>query len=176
MYCTFARFEEAKGLKVDQLQFKDDEVLVKFKKGKTYQMGESRFGVMPRVTGDPVAPVEVLEAYLLRLGNLRGNHENWLFPGIGTNKGVQFSLNKPVSYDYVARCFKTLVAAVGLVREDGGVFGLHSMRRGAATTAVNAGASEHAVMKQMRVMSGGTVRRYASLDVSVLRGAALAAM
>ena len=48
------------------------------------------------------------------------------------------------------------------------------MRRGAATSAVNNGASDHSVQKQMRVMSVSTVRRYASLDKEALKAAASA--
>ena len=36
------------------------------------------------------------------------------------------------------------------------------------TAAVNGGASEHSVQNQMRVASGATVRRYASVDVANL--------
>ncbi len=43
-------------------------------------------------------------------------------------------------------------------------YGMHSMRRGGVTGAVNKGCSDHEVMKQMRVASQGTVQRYATLD------------
>ena len=59
--------------------------------------------------------------------------------------------------------FKTLAKKSGISGkpED---YGLHSLRRGAVTTAVNNGCDEHTVMKQMRVASTNTVARYATLD------------
>ena len=56
--------------------------------------------------------------------------------------------------------FKKVVVEAG-IRSEASSFGLHSMRRGGATAAVNKGASDHAVMKQMRVSTTATVRRYA---------------
>ena len=43
-------------------------------------------------------------------------------------------------------------------------FGLHSMIRGGVTSAVNGGADEHFLMKQMRVASGSTVHRYGTVN------------
>ena len=54
---------------------------------------------------------------------------------------------------------------------DASGFGLHSMRRGAATNAANNGASDHVIQKQMRVATVETVRRYSSLNTVSLRSA-----
>ena len=86
-------------------------------------------------------------------------------------------LNRPASYDSVRNQFKTLIKEVGL-SEDATEFGLHSMRRGGTTAAVNANEDEHFVQKQMQVASGATVRRYgtvnkenlAKISWAVLRG------
>ena len=53
-------------------------------------------------------------------------------------------------------------------------FGLHSMRRGAATTATNNGVLDHVIQKQMRVATGETVRRYSTLTLKTLKTAILA--
>ena len=178
MYCTFARFEEAKQLKIHQLEFVQGDVVVTFAKGKTYQMGEARKSVIPGGSQSKgmVSPISVIQAYLARLKNLGGNDGNWLFPGLINRRGTVLSLNVPASYDAVARDFKVVVCEAGLVASNGGQFGLHSMRRGAVTEAVNAGADEHFVMKQMRVVSSNTVRRYASVNTTMLRKAAMAAL
>lgn len=178
MYCTFGRFEEVKQLKVHQLEFVGDDVVVTFCKGKTYQMGEARKSVMPggsQGQGE-VSPVSVLKAFLTRLELLEGNEGSWLFPGLRSQRGTLLSLNEPASYEAVARDFKKVVGEAGLVASNGGEFGLHSMRRGAVTEAVNAGADEHFVMKQMRVVTSSTVRRYATVNTAMLRKAALAAL
>ena len=54
------------------------------------------------------------------------------------------------------------------VTDDPSSFGLHSMRRGAATSAVNNGASDHSVQKQMRVMSVSKVRQYSTLKYTII--------
>ena len=48
------------------------------------------------------------------------------------------------------------------------------MRRGAATCAINNGAPDHLVMKQMRVASVQTVHRYSTLDAASLKIASMA--
>ena len=178
MYCTFGRFEEVKQLKTQQLEFVRGDVVVTFRKGKTYQMGEARKSVMPGGSQGrgQVTPISVLKAYLARLKDLGSNEENWLFPGLINRRGTLVSLNEPASYEAVARDFKKVIGEAGLVASNGGQFGLHSMRRGAVTEAVNAGADEHFVMKQMRVVTSTTVRRYASVNTVMLRKAALAAL
>ena len=60
------------------------------------------------------------------------------------------------------------------VTADPATYGLHSMRRGAVTSAINNGASDHTVQKSMRVASGATVRRYATLSDSSLKAASTA--
>ena len=178
MYCTFARFEEVKQLKVQQLEFKGEDMVITFRKGKTYQFGEARKAVMPgELQGrGRVSPVNLLRDYLARLSSIEGNEDGWLFPGLKAKRKTWVSLNEPASYASVASDFKAAVKEAGLVPSNGGDFGLHSMRRGAATEAVNAGAGEHAVMKQMRVVSISTVRRYATLSDDMLRKAAVAAL
>ena len=83
-------------------------------------------------------------------------------------------LDKPASYDCVSSQFKEAVVAAK-VSTDASSYGLHSMRRGAVTAAVNSDSvSDHAVMKQMRVASTSTVRRYATLDKNSLKKASSA--
>ena len=96
----------------------------------------------------------------------------------GQRRWLAFSeFEKPKrSFDFskrpgpVARDFKKVAKESGLVASNGGEFGLHSMKRGAVTEAVNAGADEHSVMKQMRVACGSTV------STTLLKKAAMAAL
>ena len=50
------------------------------------------------------------------------------------------------------------------------------MRRGGVTAAVNAGVEDHVIMKQMRVSGIETVRRYATVNTTLLRAASAAAL
>ena len=73
----------------------------------------------------------------------------------------------------VLKQFKLMLVEAG-VTDDPASYGLHSMRRGAATNAVNNGATDHSVQKQMRVSSMATVRRYATLNKAALKSASSA--
>ena len=73
MYCTFARFEEVKQLKVEQLLLSEGDVVVTFRKGKTYQMGEARKAVIPGGVYEGFNSTKVLKAYLDKLKNIEGN-------------------------------------------------------------------------------------------------------
>ena len=48
------------------------------------------------------------------------------------------------------------------------VYNFCFLKRGGVTAAVNGGANEHFLQKQMRVASGATERRYASVDATNL--------
>ena len=52
----------------------------------------------------------------------------------------------------------------------------HFLTRGGVTAVVNGGASEHFVQKQLRVASGATVRRYASVNKANLCSVSEAAL
>ena len=170
MFCTFARFEEVQALKVEQIKEGGEGLVVDFLKGKTYQFGEARLGMMPAQPHLALDPVVVVKAYLVRLRKLGVKENSSLFPSFSSNRGGVRVLSKPASYDCVRKQFKAACAAAK-VSGDPANYGLHSMRRGAATGAVNNGCSDHEVMKQMRVSSEGTVRRYATMDKKKLSNA-----
>ena len=163
MFCCFARFEEVQALKVQQVKVGEVDIEVDFLKGKTYQYGECRLGMMPAQPHLALDPVEVVKAYLARLRKLGVKETSWLFPSFSSVKGVDRVLVRAASYDCVRKQFKAACAAAQVSGKPAD-YGLHSMRRGAATGAVNNGSSDHEVMKQMRVSSQETVRRYATLD------------
>ena len=116
---------------------------------------------MAVITGDStlmINPVQVIEVYMSGLEVVSGNKSRLLFPALASSSKGDLSLDKPASYDSVLNQFKSLVGEAGLSTNPGN-FGLHSMRRGGVSAAVNKGAD-----KQMRVASSSTVRRYATLD------------
>ena len=164
MFCTFCRFEEAQALKVEQVKLGTKDIVVDFLKGKQYQHGEARLGMMPQQPNLLLDPTRVLRVYISRLEvEFLVAKDSWLFPAFSSYKGKLRVLGKAASYDCVRRQFKEEVAGARLAGKAAD-YGLHSMRRGAVTGAINNGCSDHQVMKQMRVSSVATVQRYASLN------------
>ena len=172
MFCTFCRYEESAELRCSQVTKDKGDLLVKFAKGKTYQFGEARMSVVAGQTG-PLDPVKVISIYMDKLRAVDKSLYGRLFPALRSTAAGDVVLDRPASYRSVLKQFKLVVVEAG-VTDDPSSYGLHSMRRGAATSAVNNGASDHSVQKQMRVMSVSTVRRYASLDREALKAASTA--
>ena len=167
MFCTFSRYEEAAALKLNQVYKEGGNLTVKFEKGKNYQWGQARVSVVSTHPNGPVNPVEVIDVYMNKVKQLKNNSKGFLFPALRSSPSQVSSLDKPASYNAVAAQFKLLLLEAK-VTADPADFGLHSMRRGGVSAAVNAGVSEHAVQKQMRVASTSTVRRYATLNKAML--------
>ena len=172
MYTAFSRFEESSVLKRSQVVKCQDDLAVNFLKGKNYQYGEARRSVIASQPG-VLNPVRVISAYMDRLAVVDKSLDGFLFPALRVTTRGECVLPRPASYESVLRKFKEAVVAAG-VAADPSTFGLHSMRRGAVTCAINNGASDHAVQKSMRVASGSTVRRYATLNDSLLKSASTA--
>ena len=165
LFCAFARYEESAALKVEDLVEEDGDFIVNFPKGKQYQHGESREGVILNQPNLKVNPVEVLKVYLDRLKSF--SNASCLFPALRCHGKKIVLLEECASYDCVLRQFKhhARLANISGSPDD---YGLHSFRRGAVTNSVNNGCDEHTVQKQMRVASTSTVARYATLDKSRL--------
>lgn len=163
MFCCFSRYEEAAALRINQVTLEDGDLIVLFEKGKTYQFGEARMAVVPGLCNAVLDPVEVITKYMARLSKTPGNINNFLFPSLHSSAKGDYVLQTVASYKCVLKQFKTVVKETG-ISSDPSSFGLHSMRRGGVTSAINNGATDHAVQKQMRVSSMSTVRRYATLN------------
>ena len=148
------------------------DLLVTFKKGKNFQYGEARKSVIAAQPGSK-NPVSVILSYMDRLATVDKSVDGFLFPALRSTTNGDSVLARPASYDSVLRQFKEIVVEAG-VTADPSAFGLHSMRRGAVTAAINNGATDHAVQKQMRVASSATVRRYATLSDVMLKSASAA--
>ena len=172
MFMTFSRYEESSALMRSQVKRCQGELKVIFRKGKTYQHGEARNSVIASQPG-PLNPVTVILMYMDRLAMVDKAVDGFLFPALRSTTSGDSVLARPASYRSVLRQFKEVVVAAG-VTADPAAFGLHSMRRGAVTAAINNGASDHIVQKQMRVSSSSTVRRYATLSDVMLKTASAA--
>ena len=167
MYCTFARYEEVAALTVEQILVEAGDVVVMYAKGKQYQNGEAREGVMPSQPHLDINPVEVLRVYVERLADVGGSGGNILFPALISRRKKLFTLGRPASYESVLHQFRAF-AKIAKVEGSPEDYGLHSLRRGAVTTSINNGCVDHVVSKQMRVAGVNTVHRYATLDRAML--------
>ena len=172
MFTTFSRYEESAALKCSQISKNKDDLVVTFLKGKTYQVGEARCAVIAAQTG-VLNPVNVILAYMDRLQSVHKEANGFLFPTLTHSAKGDGVVQKPASYKAVNELFKKAVVD-SKVAIDASNFGLHSMRRGAATSAANNGASDHIIQKQMRVSTVETVRRYSSLNTVTLKTACTA--
>jgi site-specific recombinase XerD len=169
MYSTFSQYEESAALRVNQVSKAGKDLLVTFQKGKTYQHGEARRAVIVALPGI-LNPVNVILTYVHRLKLIQKEENGLLFPSVTSLSKGDGVLESAASYKAVLSQFKKAVIKAG-VSVDALSYGLHSVRRGAVTSAANNGAWDHSIQKQMRVASGETVRRYASLDTVSLRAA-----
>ena len=172
MFCTFGRYEESAALTVEQVQEVGGDLVVVFKKGKTYQMGNARKSVIPSLqeVEARLDPVQVIKVYMNRLTKMNGgNLSGWLFPALRVVQRREVVLDKAATYHCVRKQFLLYVQEAGIKDSEGGEFSLHSMRRGGVSAAANAGAADHLIMKQMRVGSVSTVQRYASIDLKSLK-------
>ena len=172
MFLAFSRFEESSALKRSQVVRCQEDLAVNFLKGKNFQYGEARRSVIASQPG-LLNPVRVILAYMVRLAEVDKSSDGFLFPALRVTTRGESVLPRPASYESVLRQFKEAVVAAGVAAEPA-AYGLHSMRRGAVTSAINNGASDHAVQKSMRVASGSTVRRYATLSDGALKSASIA--
>ena len=166
LYLTFARWEETAALLVKNVRFSKRFVVISYPKGKNFQFGESRKGVMVGGLGLTVDPVEVVKFYLGKLSECSGR-DDILFPAMRAQGKKTAVLPKVASYNAVLsqfRKFASLACISGKPKD----YGLHSFRRGAVTGAVNRGCDDHTVAKQMRVKGKNIVGTYATLSAKKL--------
>ena len=172
-YSSFGRYEEVANLKIEDIYSEDEGFVLTFKKGKSYQYGESHIGVLSNLPRLKFNPAKIFSLYLdqVALMHAKSNTKSdFLFPSIRKSVSVLHTLDKPVSYSNLLKKFKFCVKEckikVGLSK-----VGLHSLRRGGVTYAVRAGAPHPVVAKCMRVKGEAMVGYYATLTSKELRSA-----
>ena len=172
-YSSFGRYEEVANLKIEDVYSEDEGFVLTFKKGKSYQYGESHIGVLSNLPRLKFNPAKIFSLYLDRVALMHAKSNtksDFLFPSIRKSVSVLHTLDKPVSYSNLLKKFKFCVKEckiqVGLSK-----VGLHSLRRGGVTYAVRAGAPHPVVAKCMRVKGEAMVGYYATLTSKELRSA-----
>lgn len=159
------RRSELVALKVEDLEFTTEGLIVHLRRSKTDQGGEGNIIGIPFGKDTGTCPVRAVQDWL----GESGIREGYLFRPVDRWTGVA---ERPLESHRVATIVKEYAKTAGL---DPAMFSAHSLRSGLATAAAAAGVSERAIMDQTRHRSVKTVRRYIQRG-SVFRENAAAAV
>ena len=148
MYLAAARFEEAAGIELSNITtLETGNLLIKLRKGKKNQLAKNQDVILPKLDTSESKEMDItaqLRKYVEKLEVQEGTSK-FLFPSFKTiAKGKETSivrlLDKPITYDNARRSLLEAVKAAGIkIKNQEGVFGLHSFRVGALTAAANTG-------------------------------------
>jgi len=144
------RRSEVSGLRVEDLAFAPEGVIVFLHRSKTDQLGEGTKKGVPYGAHQATCPVRALQAWLDVLGVGSGP----VFRRIDKASRIG---TKALSDQSVAHIVKRHALAAGL---DPRKYAGHSLRSGFATAAAIAGASERAIIQQGAWASEKMARRY----------------
>ena len=103
-----------------------------FKKGKSYQFGESHLGVLSNLPRLKYNPAKIFSLYLDQVALIHDKSNtpfDFLFPFLRKSRFVFHSLDKPVFYSVLLKKFKFCVQQCEIQVSLSKV-GLHSLRRG----------------------------------------------
>ena len=139
---------ELAALEVDDLQFREEGLVVLVRRGKTDPEGAGRKVGIPFGAHEATCPVRALQAWLDKAVIRTGHVFRRVY---GRHVGQEL---EPQAVWCVVR---RLCAKAGL---DASRFGAHSLRAGMVTQAIRGGASDHAIMSQTGHRSSDMVRRY----------------
>ena len=137
----FLRWDDLSRLTVGNLQFEDPHLAMFLTQRKNDQFRQGSWVFIARSDSSP-CPVAVVEKFLKE-----GNHDRklWLFRRVSsTNEGVKLRRD-PMSYSRAAKFIKAELRKEGL---DPGLYGIHSLRAGGATTAAALGVPERLFQRQ----------------------------
>ena len=112
LYSSFGRYEEVSQLKLSDVNTEVSGLILSFKKGKSYQYGESHIGVVSNLPGLDFNPSRVLSLYIDRVAFLHANSDtpsDYLFPACRYSGREEHSHDKPVSYSVILKQFKLSV-------------------------------------------------------------------
>jgi len=145
-YAGFLRFDELINLRMNDIVFQDSYIKIFIRKSKTDQY-KSGSDVVIAKTGLSTCPVYHLSKYV-ELAGLKADSDEFLFRQMTFCKSESRYLLKqgpPISYSRAREILLEKLSALGL---DASTFGLHSMRRGGATSVANSGQVNDRVFKK----------------------------
>ena len=162
-YCSLARFDCARYIKLNNLKFNADYIEVLVERSKTDQAGEGQTMYMLNLPG--FNAVKLLANYVF-LMDLEG--DDYLFPSLKWNKIEKIwcpDARKSISYSAAYSGQKALLKKFGF---DETCFSLHSARIGGTTDSFEAGMPPHLIDKRGRWKVPSTKNLYAKPSVDAL--------
>ncbi len=143
------RRSELVALRMEDLKFTKEGIVVNLKRSKTDQIGEGRDIAIPYGSNPLTCPVRNLQDWLTSAKIDNGP----LFRAINRHGQVAA---KAISHRSVARMIKANPFLIGRSESFSG----HSLRSGFATTAALAGVPEHEIMRQTGHKKSDTIKKY----------------
>ena len=165
MYIGATRCEEATGIELTNITtLETGNLMVRLRKGKTNQLAKNQDFILPKLDTGEGQEMDVtvqLKKYT-ELLEIQGGTTKFLFSSLkATMEGKKvvglWKLDKAISYDSARKALLDVVKAAKIkIKNQDGVFGLHSFRVGALTAAANTG-----MFSNMQLQNMG---RWAQLD------------
>ena len=161
-YAGFLRFDEVSTLRANHITFEPGYVRLFIDHSKTDQHNEGREVLIAKI-GSFACPVGVLRSYMKRARVTKG----FIFRPLQSTRGTHVlrKADKSISYSTLRSDMLKALADLGL---DKSKFGLHSLRRGGATQAANAGVSDRLFKKHGRWASENAKDGYVEESVDAL--------
>ena len=162
-FASLGRYNCLSKLRMGDLFFYEDGVLITFPSSKTDQLGQGQPVFVARIRGSPFCPVLLLKAYTLRIqyeAFLQGQLPflGHLFPAIRCRNGIAVFLGSAFSAQAALKAFRDLLGEMGVQNPKS--FSLHSGRRGGATAAAMNGCDFLSIKRQGRWRSDACPQLY----------------
>ena len=140
-FAAFLRFDELIGLRISDISFKDDHIIIFIGSSKTDQFRDGAW-IPIASSGAATCPVAMLNRYFVLCGFSKSTIDSgFLFRGlIKTRSGYKVrSPSNKISY---SRMRELIVGAFSPYLEDSTCIGTHSLRSGGTSAAARAGISD----------------------------------
>ena len=162
-YAGFLRYDEVSRLRRDYIIFESTymRIFIDHSKPDQHNVGEWVF----IATGTKwTCPVKILRYYLRKA---KPGQKEFIFRAMNRTKGGHTLRkgNKPIGYTTLREDVLRALAGIGLDRKN---FGLHSMRRGGATYAANAGINDRLFKKHGRWKTDNAKDGYVAEDLNAV--------
>ena len=158
----FLRISELSEIRVGDLEFDDECLKITIPKAKNDQIREGHIVFIARSNSD-YCPVRWAQQYLQDT-TLNSQPNSFLICRLAkTKRGHNAIGSRPLSYATVNSQFHSLISPF-CEKQNSSSYGLHSLRSGGASTAINNGVSDRLVGKHGRWKSGHCRDRYLKDD------------
>ena len=165
-FTGFLRYDEAANLKLEDIVFQDSFMKIFIEKSKTDQFREGAWVFIAKVDSD-ICPTKILRKYITEANLVNPN--DYLFRAMTyfKSKNMHFlrKKNTPISYSTMRSTLLSYLKDLGLEEK---LFGMHSLRRGGATSAANNGVNDRLFQKHGRWKSVGAKDGYVEDNLNSL--------